>query len=32
VAGLSEKQIQDAWTRGEREPVITAATAKKKSR
>ncbi|HTD44957.1 MAG TPA: HEAT repeat domain-containing protein [Bryobacteraceae bacterium] len=32
VAGLSEQQIQDAWTRGEREPVITAATAKKKSR
>ena len=32
VAGLSEQQIQDAWTRGDREPVITAATAKKKSR
>jgi hypothetical protein len=32
VAGLSEQQIQDAWTRGEREAVIAAATAKKKSR
>jgi hypothetical protein len=25
VAGLSEQQIQDAWTRGDRESVITAA-------
>lgn len=36
VAGLSEQQIQDAWTRGDREPVIAAATAattdKKKTR
>jgi hypothetical protein len=31
VAGLSEQQIQDAWTRGDRESVIAAA-AKKKSR
>jgi len=26
VAGLSEQQIQDAWTRGDRESVIAAAT------
>lgn len=32
VAGLGEQQIQDAWTRGDREAVIAAATAKKKSR
>jgi hypothetical protein len=32
VAGLSEQQIQDAWTRGDREKVIAAAAAKKKSR
>jgi len=28
VAGLTEKQIQDAWTRGDRESVIAAATKK----
>ena len=33
VAGLTEQQIQDAWTRGDRESVIAAATGnKKKSR
>lgn len=32
VAGLSEQQIQDAWTRGDRETVIAAATGKKKPR
>ena len=32
VAGLSEQQIQDAWTRGDREAVIATATAKKRSR
>ena len=32
VAGLSEQQIQDAWTRGDRESVIAAAAVKKKSR
>ena len=26
VAGLTEQQIQDAWTRGDRESVIAAAT------
>ena len=31
VAGLTEQQIQDAWTRGDRESVITAATGKKKN-
>ena len=31
VAGLSEQQIQDAWTRGDRESVIAAATGKKKN-
>jgi hypothetical protein len=30
VAGLSEQQIQDAWTRGDRESVIAAAIADKK--
>jgi hypothetical protein len=30
VAGLTEQQIQDAWTRGDRESVIAAATADKK--
>ncbi len=29
VAGISEQQIQDAWTRGDRESVISAATGKK---
>ena len=29
VAGLSEQQIQDAWTRGDRESVIAAAMGKK---
>ena len=33
LAGLTEQQIQDAWTRGDRESVIAAATGdKKKSR
>jgi hypothetical protein len=32
VAGLTEQQIQDAWTRGDRESVIAAATGNKKSR
>jgi hypothetical protein len=32
VAGLSEQQIQDAWTRGDRESVIAAATGNKKTR
>jgi hypothetical protein len=32
MAGLSEQQIQDAWTRGDRETVIAAATGKKKAR
>jgi hypothetical protein len=32
MAGLSEQQIQDAWTRGDRETVIAAAGARKKSR
>ena len=32
VAGISEQQIQDAWTRGDRESVISAATGKKKTR
>jgi hypothetical protein len=32
AAGLSEQQIQDAWSRGDRESVITAATSKKKAR
>jgi hypothetical protein len=32
VAGLSEPQIQDAWTRGDRETVIAAAMGKKKAR
>ena len=32
LAGLSEQQIQDAWTRGDRESVITAATNNKKPR
>jgi hypothetical protein len=31
VAGLSEQQIQDAWTTGDRESVIAAATGKKKT-
>ena len=31
VAGLTEQQIQDAWTRGDRESVIAAATGKKKN-
>lgn len=30
VAGLTEQQIQDAWTRGDRESVIAAATGDKK--
>src|SRR6185369_9057570 len=30
LAGLSEQQIQDAWTRGDRESVIAAATSDKK--
>jgi hypothetical protein len=30
LAGLSEQQIQDAWTRGDRESVIAAATGDKK--
>jgi hypothetical protein len=32
VAGLTEQQIQDAWTRGETEAVIAAVTGGKKSR
>jgi len=32
VAGLSEQEIQDAWTRGDRESVIAAATGNKKTR
>ena len=32
VAGISEQQIQDAWTRGDRESVISAAVGKKKTR
>jgi hypothetical protein len=32
VAGLSEEQIQDAWTRGDRESVISAAMRKKMNR
>jgi hypothetical protein len=32
VAGLTEQQIQDAWTRGDRESVIAAATGNKKTR
>jgi hypothetical protein len=32
IAGLPDKQVQDAWTRGDRESVISAATAKRKSR
>ncbi len=32
MAGLSEQQIQDAWTRGDRETVIAAAAGKKKTR
>jgi len=32
VAGMSDPQIQDAWTRGDRETVIAAASAKKKTR
>ncbi len=31
LAGLTEQQIQDAWTRGDRESVIAAATARKKN-
>jgi len=31
VAGLTEQQIQDAWTRGDRESVSAAATGKKKN-
>ncbi len=30
LAGLTEQQIQDAWTRGDRESVIAAATSDKK--
>ncbi len=32
VAGMTDAQIQDSWARGDRESVIAAATAKKKSR
>ena len=32
VAGLTEQQIQDAWTRGDRESVIAAAMGGKKAR
>ena len=30
VAGLSEQQIQDAWTQGDRESVISAVAPRKK--
>jgi hypothetical protein len=32
VAGLPEDQVQAAWSRGDREWVITQATAKKKAK
>ena len=32
IAGLPDNQVQGAWTRGDRESVISAATAKRKTR